>query len=165
MLRVTIDVNCVSIFTFRRWVYTSVCHFPRPHTAPRRPPPREPVSRWAGPTRWTIWRLPLSLQVYTPAIYNSVSTLVTWVLWRHADNLPEPRETVSGDTRTMVSYRVDEGGKIKKVCVPHVLISASCDLHMIVRWRRCTRRFGSKYRKPLPKDVYVCTIPCLPFLY
>jgi hypothetical protein len=32
-----------------------------------------------------------------------------------ADNLPEPRETVNGDTRTVVSYRVDEGGKIKKV--------------------------------------------------
>ena len=45
------------------------------------------------------------------------------------DNLPGPKETVSGNIRTVVSYRVDEG-KIMKVSackITRSLIRQSCD--------------------------------------
>ncbi|CAI8055883.1 Eukaryotic translation initiation factor 3 subunit G [Geodia barretti] len=57
-----------------------------------------------------------------------------------ADNLPEPRETVSGDTRTMVSYRVDEGGKIKKVT--QVYKEVRQQVPKAIAKRRTWKKFG-----------------------
>jgi hypothetical protein len=57
-----------------------------------------------------------------------------------ADNLPEPRETVNGDTRTVVSYRVDEGGKIKKVT--QVYQEVRQQVPKAIARRRTWKKFG-----------------------
>jgi translation initiation factor 3 subunit G len=57
-----------------------------------------------------------------------------------ADNLPEPRETVDGDTRTVVSYRVDEGGKIKKVT--QVYKEVRQQVPRAIARRRTWKKFG-----------------------
>lgn len=43
-----------------------------------------------------------------------VRVVHTHLLLSPSDNLPEPKETIEGDTKTVVSYKVQEG-KVKKV--------------------------------------------------